>query len=304
MSITTEKTTINVPIKLVVADPAKNFRTSMGQEEVKELALAMQETGQLQAVGGYPLPNGKYELVFGFRRFAAAQLLGWPSIRMEVQPDNDELGRKISNLSENLARESLTPYDQAMAFAALKRDHKLSGGDIGKKTGKGTSYINNLVRIVESCEPVILERWKMEQSPSFGIGTDGKKMPTTHQVCTTDWLVKVAATVPRAEQENHLKRSLGLIGDEDEDGEEKGSGSGGEKEKKERVSVRRATMSNLNKALAHMVAKAKEEKGEEKVKIQLIIATLKFATGASLEIKTGKITWWSEQMEENKEIKE
>lgn len=290
-----------VALKDIVANPANNCRSVMDNDAVLELAQTMTENGQLQAVVGSKRKDGKYELIAGFRRFASATHLGWATIRMDIVTDITPMQARIDNLAENMARESLTTYDQAIAFNNLKKTDGLSGSEIARKVGKGVSYVNNLLRIVEGCEPVIMQRWKEEQSPSFGRDKDGKKMPTVHQVCTTDWLVKLVGSVPRAEQENHLKKALGLISDDNEG--DKVEGEGGESRgRSDTTSVRRATMSNLNKALEHIQKLAKEDKNKENKNIySAMVEALKYASGQKNEIKMGKVVYWNPDMVEEEE---
>lgn len=282
-----------LPLALIVADPKKNSRTAMSPDAVEELAETIKREGQLSPVKVEKRQDGKFELVFGYRRFAAIKLLRekakkedeFTSIRAEVVEPMDPVNRKLQNIAENLAREDLSPYDQALAFYDLKKSNDLSAKSISSSVGKSVSYINNLTRIYESCDDAILKRWKEECAPNFGIDKEGKKVPNIRKVCTMDWLTKLA-TVPRAEQEHQLHVALGLVEDDDGDDGEEGDEDG---DSTPRVGApKRASMKNLTSALEAAEAKLKASKkdgGAEVDALKGVIAGLKFAIGKTQTLK-------------------
>ena len=89
-------------------------------EKVAELASSFGEIGQLQPIEVLPAnPKGRYRLIVGAHRVAAAKEAGLPSIMATVfdgTPDQ----RRIREIDENLYRAELSPYDQA-AFLAERR---------------------------------------------------------------------------------------------------------------------------------------------------------------------------------------
>lgn len=275
---------LDIPLAQVVR--GKNVRTvEIKPDRFEEMCESIKKNGQMTPVEVQKRPDGKYDLIAGFTRTAALEKLGAETVRAQVQeaPAKDpDKHRKLRGLAENLAREDLTPYDQAMSFQDLKKNHDMSGVSIGQYVGRSTSYVNNLMRIADSCEPVILERWKKECDPNFGRDKEGKKLPNVHQVCTMDWLTKLAADVPRAEQEMALKKAMGLIPDEeDEEDEDDESGESNPKD----PGAKRASLKSLKEAIAAAVEKEKEAKGEEKARIKGILQGLRFATGSNVSIK-------------------
>lgn len=279
----------SIDIKLIKT--GHNYRTVMDQVALEELASAMKENGQLQAVGVTSNPDGTYDLNYGFRRVEAAKLLGWSTIKAEIGEKANAVVHRFNNLTENMARENLTTYDQAMAFHDLKQNYKVSGSEIARKAGKNVSYVNNLIRVVESLEPIILERWKLEQSPTFGKDKDGKRIPTTNQICTTDWLIKLCS-VPRSEQESHLKQAMGL-NEPNPDGEKEGS----ERGPAGGTTVRRASMGSLEKAIEVVEAKMKINKKDKEYQgnMRALLAALHFAAGKTPNLKLGDEVIWEDK---------
>lgn len=278
----------DIKLSSVKVDHKQNARTNADDEAIKELATSMKREGQLQPVRvektGVP---DQYNLVFGFRRFAAATLLKWDVIRAEIVDEMAPADRMVANLLENLGRENLSTYDQAMAFYKLQREYSLSGTNIAHSVGKAVSYVNNLIRIAEGLDKPILDRWKAECAPNFGRDPEtGKRLPNIHTVCTTEWLGKLVTRVPRAEQEHELKVQLGLIveDDGDGDGDSDGPGDGGGN-RNTSDAPRRATGKQLERALAAAESKAKESKGEEAATAKTVVAVLKYALGKTQGIK-------------------
>jgi ParB/RepB/Spo0J family partition protein len=285
----------NIKLSTIKVDPRQNARTVVDEDAIKELATSMKREGQLQPVRVEMVNPGTYvqgsgvplSLVFGYRRIAAAELLKWDTIRAEVVETMEPADRAVANLLENLGRENLTTYDQATAFHHLQKDYTLSGTNIAHSVGKSVPYVNNLIRISEGLDSTVLERWKQECSPSFGRDPEtGKRLPNVHMVCTSEWLGKLVARVPRAEQERELKIQLGLITDDDGDDDDGGDGGDGTgSSKPDTDAPRRATMKQLERALAAAEAKVKESKGEEQNVARAVVSTLKYAMGKNQGIK-------------------
>jgi len=278
----------DIPLTAVVADKKFNYRSVMDSDTISDLAISIKKEGQLTPVRVQKRPDGKYDLVFGFRRYAAIKQLAaekpeeYTTIRAEVEEQTPAVTRKVANITENMAREDLTTYDQAMAFLDLRNTEDMSGTRIANSIGKSISYVNNLMRVAEGLDDEILTRWRAECQPNFGYDKDGKRIPTAHPVCTMDWLTKLVAKTPKAQQSYELQVALGLEDpDEGEEGEE-GEGNG----PRSVGSPKRATMALLTKALETAEEGFKSAKGEDKSEIKGAISALRFAMGKVKSIRT------------------
>lgn len=284
--LTSAPDTFDVPLANIVADPKTNTRSVMDDDEFMELTESMKRQGQIQAVEVTPRPDGKFDLILGFRRFAVSKVLEWPTIRCQMTKDKegkplDAKTRKIRNMSENLARENLTPYDQAVGFTDLRKVHDMSAQLIANNVGKSVSYVNNLVRVYEGLDESVIKRWREECNPNFGFDKDGKKLPNVRPVCTMNWLTDLVGNkeIPKSNQELELRRALGLIPDEEDDDTERGPNNGSDNPK-------RPPMGWLKKALESAEAKRKEAKTtQEKDWLDGVVSTLKYATGKHQSIK-------------------
>lgn len=272
-----------IPLELIDADQDTNSRTSYDPDKEKELQNSMKNQGQLQAVEVEDTGDGRYSLVFGFRRYRAAVVLGLDGLDARVQPKMEPWRRLVINGAENLAREDLSTYDQANMFDKLQKSYEFSGVKIGSMLGKSTQHVNNLLRIIGGVTPAIMQRWEMECKPNFGIDPETKKaLPNVRRVCTMDWLGKLAANVPKAEQDQLLAKELGLIADDDEGD---GKGESNRNPAPPGTVAKRPSKKNLEDALEAATARLKEAKAtKEKDELAGIIKTLKFALGTNKSI--------------------
>lgn len=113
---------LSVPLSRI--DRGSNVRTDIDPTELKALAATIREHGLIQPVT-LRAKGDRYELLVGFRRFAAHELLAethpqFASIdALVVAVDDDVLaaGLDVKQLIENVARENLSPLDTASAIA-------------------------------------------------------------------------------------------------------------------------------------------------------------------------------------------
>lgn len=186
---------MDVRLDALIVDDAFNARTNLdggvGDEHTKvsHVQDSMQSAGQITPIlvetrrmGQGKNATEKYYLISGFRRVTAARKLGWDTIKARAFEPMSEKQRIYLNLMENTAREDLSAYDTAMACSKLIQLGDTSQ-EVGLRLGKSDSYIRALNGNVRGLIPMILQRWKVESSSSFG----GKA-----KVCSTDWLAKVS----------------------------------------------------------------------------------------------------------------
>ena len=101
-----------------------------------------------------PRAAGGYELIAGERRWRAAREAGidvLPALIREAD-DRDTL---LLALVENVAREQLSPVEEARAYAALVDEFELSLGDVAERVGRSKSAVSNRLRLLELPEEVL-----------------------------------------------------------------------------------------------------------------------------------------------------
>ena len=140
--------------------PRRRFDT----ESVSELAESIRSQGVVQPVLLRPLEDdGGYELIAGERRWRAkaAGLATIPAVVREAE-DRDAL---LLALVENVAREDLSPVEEARAYAVLVDEFGLSLGDVAERVGRSKPSVSNRLRLLELPEDVLslVERGQLSE---------------------------------------------------------------------------------------------------------------------------------------------
>ncbi len=115
--------TIMIPLKDVFSDDDFNCRSEITDASVMTLAQSIEIHGlqspiQLQCKEGLPWGR-QYRIISGHRRYVATKLLGQTYIKATVVEIVNEQQAKLLNLSENIDRKNLTPYEEALALANI-----------------------------------------------------------------------------------------------------------------------------------------------------------------------------------------
>jgi ParB family chromosome partitioning protein len=146
-------TELRLEVSKIRPNPRQPRRT-FDEAALDELANSMKTQGLLQPVVVRPLPNGQFELIAGERRWRAAREAGVPTIPAVVRDvgDRDSL---LLGLVENVARENLSPVEEARAYASLLDEFELSLGEIADRVGRSKPSVSNRVRLLELPEEVL-----------------------------------------------------------------------------------------------------------------------------------------------------
>ncbi|MEM7579467.1 MAG: ParB/RepB/Spo0J family partition protein [Cyanobacteria bacterium P01_A01_bin.80] len=101
-------------IKLPQSQPRRYF----DPQRLEELSASIKELGILEPLLVRPLPNNKYELVAGERRFKAAQMAKLTEVLVIVREMDDTITHQV-RLVENLQREDLNPLEETEGILEL-----------------------------------------------------------------------------------------------------------------------------------------------------------------------------------------
>ncbi len=137
-----------------ISPNVKQPRRDFDQEALEGLAASLGEQGVLQPVLVRPKPGGNYELVAGERRWRAARIAGLRTIPALVRERADAASLEVA-LIENMAREDLSPIEEARACAALVEELGLTRKEVGRRVGRSRVAISNLVRLLELPDEVV-----------------------------------------------------------------------------------------------------------------------------------------------------
>lgn len=129
-------------------------RRHLDPARVEGLAESIRAQGVVQPVLVRASPDGGYELIAGERRWRAAKAAGLPTIPALVRDVEDRESLLLA-LAENVARENLSPADEARAYAALMDEFGLSLGEVAEHVGRSKSSVSNRIRLLELPDDVL-----------------------------------------------------------------------------------------------------------------------------------------------------
>jgi ParB family chromosome partitioning protein len=137
------------PIPVDMIDPSPHQpRRGFDEEALLALAGSIRVRGVLQPVLVRPLASGRYELIAGERRWRAARLAELGSIPAVVRRHDDAASLEVA-LIENMAREDLSPVEEARACAALVEEIGLTREEVGVRVGRSRAAVSNLIRLLD-----------------------------------------------------------------------------------------------------------------------------------------------------------
>ncbi len=135
---------INIAMNLIDEDTDQP-RYQFDETSLQELMNSIDELGLLSPIKVRTMPNGRYTIIYGNRRYKASKMLNRPTIPCIVSTVTDEMEIYLEQIAENLTREGFSPIEEAEAFNKLLNDPKFSSSTkyLSSKLGKPESYIKN-----------------------------------------------------------------------------------------------------------------------------------------------------------------
>lgn len=143
--------------------PRKNFEP----EALAQLADSIAANGVLQPIlvrkthtdeahpnHMEPALSARYEIIAGERRFRGAKLAGLSEIPAIVVEADDLTAARYA-LIENLQREDLNPYEEAVAYDRLVKEFGLSQEEVAGQLGRSRSAVANSLRLLDLPEEVV-----------------------------------------------------------------------------------------------------------------------------------------------------
>jgi ParB family transcriptional regulator, chromosome partitioning protein len=154
---------MHMPVEMIHANP-RQPRRRFEQEATNELADSVRAQGLIQPVVVRPRDDGGYELIAGERRWRAVIEAGLPTVPALVR-DADDRDALLLGLVENVAREQLSPVEEARAYAVLVDEFDLSLGEVAERVAKAKPTVSNRLRLLELPDDVLamLERGELTE---------------------------------------------------------------------------------------------------------------------------------------------
>ena len=148
--------TNKVPIKDLIRNKFQP-RRHIDKESLEEPANSIKERGVIQPIIVRPskLPEGKYEIIAGERRWLASQNAGLHEVPVVVLNVDDVKSLEFA-IVENVQRKDLNPIEEARGYQRLIDEFSYNQEKISKFIGKSRSYIANSLRLLSLPEEVLL----------------------------------------------------------------------------------------------------------------------------------------------------
>ncbi len=131
-------------------------RKVFDEASLKTLADSIRAQGVLQPILVRELPEGKFGILAGERRWQAARLAGLAVVPALVRKSATPENQLLLALLENLQREDLNVLEEARAFERMSSEFRLSHEEIASRVGRSRTAITNAIRIL-SLPPEILK---------------------------------------------------------------------------------------------------------------------------------------------------
>jgi len=130
-----------------ILDPEVPVRTVASEEAMEELVSSMRQFGLFEPL--VVVQEGEYyRLIAGHRRLMAARSLEWKKIACNILNVDAETGALVS-LEENIKREDVNPYDQALYFLHLIKTYGMTQTEIADKFGFSKQQVHNRMVLLD-----------------------------------------------------------------------------------------------------------------------------------------------------------
>lgn len=156
-------------LRISDVEPKKDQpRKVFDQAALSELADSIAANGVIQPILVREAENGMYTIVAGERRWRASKMAGLSEIPAIVM-DVDELTASKIAMIENLQREDLNPYEEAMGYEELIRKYSLTQEEVASQIGKSRAAVANRLRLLDLPGEVLEMLTRREITAGHGI---------------------------------------------------------------------------------------------------------------------------------------
>jgi ParB family transcriptional regulator, chromosome partitioning protein len=154
---------LEIPVDAIHPNP-RQPRRRFEPEAASGLAESVRQQGVIQPLLVRPRGVGGYEIVAGERRWRAAREAGRETVPAVVRTADDR-DTLLLGLVENVAREQLTPIEEARAYAVLIDEFSLSLGEVAERVGRSKPSVSNRIRLLELPDDVLgmVERGQLSE---------------------------------------------------------------------------------------------------------------------------------------------
>jgi ParB family chromosome partitioning protein len=138
---------LRVPLDQIEINP-KQPRRDFDEIALSELAASLKMHDIIQPLTVTKIPNGKYRIIAGERRFRAAKIAGLKDVPVYVREAKDSQLLELA-LLENLQRENLNAMEIALSYRRLMEELEYTQEQLAERMGKERSTVANYIRLLK-----------------------------------------------------------------------------------------------------------------------------------------------------------
>lgn len=136
-----------IPVESIEPNP-KQPRRDFDEQALNELAASIKLHDLVQPITVSALPNNKFRLISGERRWRASKLAGLKDVPAYIRQANDQQLLELA-LLENLQREDLNAMEIALSYKRMMEELSQTQEQVAERMGKERSTVANYIRLLK-----------------------------------------------------------------------------------------------------------------------------------------------------------
>jgi ParB family chromosome partitioning protein len=138
---------LRIPIDQIEANP-RQPRHDFDEQALNELAASIRLHDIVQPITVSQMPNGKYRLISGERRWRASKIAELKDVPAYIRQANDQELLELA-LLENLQREDLNAVEIALSYKRMMEELSYTQEQVAERMGKERSTVANYIRLLK-----------------------------------------------------------------------------------------------------------------------------------------------------------
>ncbi len=136
-----------IPLEQIETNP-RQPRHDFDEQALNELAASIRIHDIIQPVTVSKLPNGRYRLISGERRFRASRIAGLRDLPAYIRQADDQQLLELA-LLENLQREDLNAIEVSLSYKRMMDELNYTQEQVAERMGKERSTVANYIRLLK-----------------------------------------------------------------------------------------------------------------------------------------------------------
>ena len=135
-----------IDLEKIVPNPFQP-RLNFDEESLAELSESIRTLGIIQPLTLREMPEGRYQIISGERRFRASKMAGLATVPAYIRTADDAAMLEMA-IVENIQRENLDAIETALGFQRLIDECSLTQEAMALRVGKKRATITNYLRLL------------------------------------------------------------------------------------------------------------------------------------------------------------